>query len=109
VHHGHQVLVETGAGLGANFDDADYLAAGAEIAPDASAVFAGADMIVKVKEPQAREFGLLRDGQILFTYLHLAAARDVADALTTSGAVGIAYETVTDKQGGRAWRPPMWS
>ena len=107
VHHGHQVSVETGAGLGANFDDADYLAVGAEIAPDAAAVFAAADMIVKVKEPQAQEFPLLREGQILFTYLHLAAARDVAEALIAAGSVGIAYETVTDRQGGLPLLAPM--
>lgn len=107
VHHGHGVLVEAGAGSGANFEDTDYLAVGAEIAPDAAAVFAAADMIVKVKEPQAQEFPLLREGQILFTYLHLAAARDVAEALISAGSVGIAYETVTDRHGGLPLLAPM--
>ena len=102
VHHGHQVVVETNAGLGANFDDEDYQAIGAEIAPDAAAVFADTEMIVKVKEPQAEEFPLLREGQVLFTYLHLAAAWDVAEALVSAGSIGIAYETVTDDHGGRS-------
>ncbi len=107
VHHGHQVTVEAEAGLGANFADADYEAAGAEIAPDAAAVFAAADMIVKVKEPQPEEFGLLREGQILFTYLHLAAERDVTQALIDAGAVAIAYETVTGRNGGLPLLAPM--
>lgn len=107
VHHGHQVTVETEAGLGANFADADYGAAGAEIAPDAAAVFTAADMIVKVKEPQPEEFGLLREGQILFTYLHLAAERDVTQALIDAGAVAIAYETVTGRNGGLPLLAPM--
>jgi len=107
VHHGHQVVVESGAGLGANFDDEAYQAVGAEIAPDAAAVFVDAEMIVKVKEPQAQEFSLLRDCQILFTYLHLAAAQDVAEALIRSGSIGIAYETVTDDDGGLPLLAPM--
>lgn len=107
VHHGHQVVVETNAGLGANFDDEDYQAVGAEIAPDAAAVFADTEMIVKVKEPQAEEFPLLREGQVLFTYLHLAAAWDVAEALISAGSIGIAYETVTDDHGGLPLLAPM--
>ncbi|MEP4378017.1 MAG: alanine dehydrogenase [Alphaproteobacteria bacterium] len=107
VHHGHQVMVESAAGLGANFADEDYMAAGAQIAPDAAAVFGAAEMIVKVKEPQHEEFGLLREGQILFTYLHLAAERDVTQALIDAGAVAIAYETVTDRHGGLPLLAPM--
>jgi alanine dehydrogenase len=107
VHHGHQVTVETDAGLGANFADADYEAAGAQIAPDAASVFAAAEMIVKVKEPQHEEFGLLREGQILFTYLHLAAEREVTQALIDAGAVAIAYETVTGRHGGLPLLAPM--
>ena len=107
VHHDHQVIVETEAGLGANFTDGDYLTAGAQIAPDAAAVFAAAEMIVKVKEPQHEEFALLREGQILFTYLHLAAEREVTQALIDAGAVAIAYETVTDRNGGLPLLAPM--
>ena len=76
VAHGHEVLVETGAGTGSGFADAEYAAAGARVVTDAAAVFAGADMIVKVKEPQAAERKMLRDGQVLFTYLHLAPDPD---------------------------------
>ena len=107
VHHGHQVLVETGAGLGIGFEDAAYVAAGAAIAPGAADVFARAGMIVKVKEPQAVEIALLRPGQVLFTYLHLAADREQALGLVASGAVGIAYETVTDARGGLPLLAPM--
>ena len=96
--HGHKVVVETGAGAGIGRTDEDYRTAGAEIAGDAKAVFDRAEMIVKVKEPQASERRMLRDGQILFTYLHLAADRSSAD-LVASGATCIAYETVTDGKG----------
>ena len=92
---GHRVLVQQSAGEGSGFSDTAYQLAGAEIVPTAEAVFATADMIVKVKEPQAEEFGLFRRGQVLFTYLHLAAAPEVAQALMHSGVVGIAYETVS--------------
>lgn len=95
VAQGHQVLVETGAGAAINFTDAQYEAAGAKIAPDAASVFAQAEMIVKVKEPQLAECKMLRKGQILFTYLHLAADAPQAQALIDSGCVAIAYETVT--------------
>ncbi|HCP01684.1 MAG TPA: alanine dehydrogenase, partial [Rhodospirillaceae bacterium] len=107
VHHGHAVTVETAAGLGANFGDEDYVQAGAEIAPDAAALFAAAEMVVKVKEPQPAEFGLLREGQILFTYLHLAAEPEVARALIDVGAIGIAYETVTGREGSLPLLAPM--
>jgi alanine dehydrogenase len=107
VHQGHEVLVETGAGLGIGASDADYVAAGATMAPDAAAVFAAADLIVKVKEPQASERRLLRSGQILFTYLHLAPDPDQAHELMASGATCIAYETVTSPSGGLPLLAPM--
>ncbi|MBF9045899.1 alanine dehydrogenase [Rhodobacterales bacterium LSUCC0031] len=107
VAHGHQVLIETGAGLGAGFDDAAYTAAGAQIAASAEDVFARADMIVKVKEPQAVERARLRKGQILFTYLHLAPDPDQTRDLLASGVTAIAYETVTDALGGLPLLAPM--
>jgi len=107
VAHGHQVLVESKAGAGIDADDAAYAAAGAAIARDAAEVFARADMIVKVKEPQPKEWAQLRSGQILFTYLHLAADAPQARGLMASGATAIAYETVTDAQGGLPLLAPM--
>ena len=104
---GHAVTVETGAGSGIDFTDDDYVAAGATIAPDAASVFAAADMIVKVKEPQLNECAMLRPGQVLFTYLHLAPDPDQAKALIASGATCIAYETVTDRNGGLPLLRPM--
>ena len=107
VTHGHQVAVETGAGQGAGYEDSAYQRAGAEIAADAEAVFASAGLIVKVKEPQQVEWERLRPGQILFTYLHLAPDPAQAEGLLASGAVAIAYETVTDKAGGLPLLAPM--
>ena len=107
VAHGHRVTVETGAGMGIDFTDDDYRAAGGEIAPNAAAVFAAADMIVKVKEPQLHECAMLRPGQTLFTYLHLAADKPQAEALMRSGAIAIAYETVTEPKGGLPLLRPM--
>ena len=107
VAHDHDVIIETGAGLGAGFDDAAYLAAGAEIVATAEAVFARADMVVKVKEPQAIERARLREGQILFTYLHLAPDPDQTRDLLASGVTAIAYETVTDASGGLPLLAPM--
>jgi len=107
VHHGHQVIVEAGAGAEIGFDDADYEAAGAGILARAAEVFATAELIVKVKEPQPEEVGLLRKDQVLFTYLHLAADRELAQGLIRSGAVAIAYETVTDRRGGLPLLAPM--
>jgi alanine dehydrogenase len=107
VHHGHLVVVETGAGSGIGFTDEDYVRAGAAIAPDAAAVFAQADMVVKVKEPQPGEIAMLRPGQVLFTYLHLAADKAQTEGLMRSGAVCIAYETVTDARGGLPLLAPM--
>lgn len=107
IAHGHEVLVETGAGAGAGFTDADYAAAGAQIAHDAAGVFDAADMIVKVKEPQAAERAMLREGQLLFTYLHLAPDPDQTKDLLASGCTAIAYETVTDAAGGLPLLAPM--
>ena len=107
VAHGHTVTIQTGAGIGAGFTDDDYVAAGALIAPTAAAVFEQADMIVKVKEPQVAERRMLRDGQILFTYLHLAPDRKQTEDLLASGCTAIAYETVTDAQGGLPLLAPM--
>jgi alanine dehydrogenase len=106
-HHGHQVLVQAGAGAGIGASDADYQAAGATIAADAASVFAQADMIVKVKEPQAIECHMLREGQLLFTYLHLAPDPEQARLLMASGCTAIAYETVTDAHGGLPLLAPM--
>ena len=92
--NGHEVIVQAGAGDGSVIPDAEYEAQGARIAPDAKAVFAEADMILKVKEPQDSEVDLLREGQLLFTYLHLAPAPELTRRLCESGAVAIAYETV---------------
>ena len=107
VSHGHRVLIETTAGSGAGFEDADYEAAGAEILQTAAEIFATAEMIVKVKEPQATERKILREGQVLFTYLHLAPDPDQTHDLIASGATCIAYETVTDDQGGLPLLAPM--
>jgi alanine dehydrogenase len=94
IKRGHQVVVERSAGADSGYPDADYEQAGAQMTPDHAAVFHQADLIVKVKEPQESEFGLLRAGQILFTYLHLAANRGLTEALLKSGVTGIAYETI---------------
>jgi alanine dehydrogenase len=100
VGHGHQVLVQTLAGAGIGIADAQYKAAGAQIAADAAAVFAQAELVIKVKEPQAAECALLRPGQALFTDLHLAPDPAQAAALLASGCVAIADETVSDCRGG---------
>ncbi len=107
VSHGHTVLVETAAGNGAGFTDADYIAAGATILPTAEEVFGLAEMIVKVKEPQPAERARLREGQVLFTYLHLAPDPEQTHDLMKSGATCIAYETVTDDRGGLPLLAPM--
>lgn len=104
---GHEVWVETNAGAGIGSLDEDYLDAGAVIKSDAATVFAGCDMIVKVKEPQAVERAMLRPGQILYTYLHLAPDPEQTRELIDSGAVCIAYETVTSAQGGLPLLKPM--
>src|SRR2546425_12010548 len=106
-HHGHDVLVETGAGAGSGFTDDAYRAAGARVAKNAEEVFAQMELIVKVKEPQPIEVARLRPDQVLFTYLHLAADRRQAEGLMRSGATAIAYETVTDGRGGLPLLAPM--
>ncbi|WP_180897482.1 alanine dehydrogenase [Martelella soudanensis] len=107
VAHGHQVMIETGAGAGIGAGDDAYRAAGATIAPDAATVFARADMIVKVKEPQPSEWAQLREGQLLYTYLHLAPDPEQTRGLLASGVTAIAYETVTDERGGLPLLAPM--
>ncbi len=104
---GHEVLVETNAGAGIGADDAAYEKAGARIAPDAAEVFADAEMIVKVKEPQPQEWARLSEGQILFTYLHLAPDPKQTEGLMKSGCTAVAYETVTDARGGLPLLAPM--
>jgi alanine dehydrogenase len=104
---GHQVLVESGAGAAIGFDDAAYSAAGGSIAENAAEIFGTADLIVKVKEPQQNEWSQLRPGQVLFTYLHLAADAEQARGLLASGVSAVAYETVTDAQGGLPLLAPM--
>ncbi len=107
VHHGHRVVVETGAGMGIGIDDRTYKNAGADIAPTAAKIFASAEMIVKVKEPQQDECKMLRHGQIIFTYLHLAPDPGQTGMLVESGAIAIAYETVTDRHGHLPLLTPM--
>ncbi len=107
VAHGHEVMIETGAGAGSGFPDADYAAAGASIVDSAEEIFAEAEMIVKVKEPQAEERKRLAEGQVLFTYLHLAPDPEQTRDLLESGVTAIAYETVTDAAGGLPLLAPM--
>ncbi|MEM7404918.1 MAG: alanine dehydrogenase [Pseudomonadota bacterium] len=107
IHHGHTVTVQSGAGNGIGSSDDDYRAAGASIAADAATVFAEADLVIKVKEPQAEERAMLRDGQMLFTYLHLAPDPDQTRELIESGATCVAYETVTSPFGGLPLLAPM--
>ncbi len=105
--HGHTVLIQKGAGLGIGMTDAAYLAAGAEIVETAAEVFSRAEMIIKVKEPQPIECKMLRPGQVLYTYLHLAPDPEQTKGLIDSGCVAIAYETVTDRNGGLPLLAPM--
>ncbi len=104
---GHQVLIETKAGIGAGFKDEDYTRVGADIAVNAADVFAKAEMIVKVKEPQPSELKMLRKGQVLFGYLHLAPDPEQARSLMESSCIAIAYDTVTDSRGGLPLLAPM--
>jgi alanine dehydrogenase len=96
---GNHVLVEKGAGLGSGFSDEAYVTAGAEIVDDPADIFARSEMIIKVKEPLAREYPLVRAGQLIFTYFHFAASRELTQAMVDSGCVAIAYETVEDRHG----------
>ena len=96
-NHGHEVIIQDNAGFGAGFENADYEKVGAKIAPSAGDIFNDSDMIVKVKEPLSNEVSMLRENQILFTYLHLSAAPDLTKGLVDSKSICIAYETVTDE------------
>ncbi|MFF0815151.1 alanine dehydrogenase [Rhodococcus sp. NPDC003318] len=107
VTHGHQVLVETGAGAGSSMTDDDYRAAGARIVADADTVWHEADLLLKVKEPVPEEYPRLRADQVLFTYLHLAASRDCTDALLAAGTTAVAYETVRGADGSLPLLAPM--
>ena len=107
IRYGHQILVESNAGLAIGYGDEDYIKAGALIAKSAAEVFERAEMIIKVKEPQASEYKMLRSGQLLFTFLHLAADQELAKGLLDSDCVAIAYETVTDDNGGLPLLAPM--
>ncbi|MDA8917345.1 alanine dehydrogenase [Flavobacteriaceae bacterium] len=106
-NQGHRVLLETSAGMGSGMSDEDYIAAGATIVASAEEVFAKADMIVKVKEPLAAEYELIRAGQIVFTYFHFASSLELTEAMIKSKAICIAYETVEDKQGRLPLLTPM--
>ena len=105
--HGHQVFVEHAAGLGIGYGDDAYRAAGATIAETSGPIFEAAELIVKVKEPQPAEIARLRRGQMLFTYLHLAADKTQTEGLLRSGATCVAYETVTDRFGALPLLAPM--
>ena len=107
VRAGHKVLVEAGAGLGSGLADHDYLRHGAEMMPSGAEIYDRADMIIKVKEPQAEEIPHLREGQIVFTYFHFAADRDLTDGVLQSGCTAVAYETLRDKHGNLPLLTPM--
>ena len=106
-NHGHEVLIQDNAGFGAGFENEDYQNAGAHIAPTAGDVFNDSDMIVKVKEPQSDEVSMLRENQLLFTYLHLSAAPELTKGLVESKSICIAYETVTDENNRLPLLAPM--
>ncbi len=107
VAHGHEVFVQSGAGIGSSIDDAEYAAAGAKLLESADEVWGNADLVLKVKEPIAEEYHRLRDGLVLFTYLHLAADKTLTEELLRSGTTGIAYETVQLPSGGLPLLYPM--
>jgi alanine dehydrogenase len=107
VRQGHEVLVEAGAGEGSAIDDSMFEGQGARVVPDAPALFGESELVLKVKEPQPEEVGLLRDGQVLFTYLHLAPNPELTHGLASSGATCIAYETVEDADGNLPLLAPM--
>lgn len=107
VQRGHTVLVEAGAGLGSGYEDERYVSAGAQIVADHADVFGRADMIIKVKEPLGEEFGLMRDGQVVFTYFHFAADRNLTEACLKAKITAVAYETLTDSQGRLPLLTPM--
>jgi alanine dehydrogenase len=104
---GHTVLVQTGAGIGSSIADDQYASCGAEIVPDAAAVWSRADMIVKVKEPMPSEWPMMRSGQLVFTYFHFAADEHLTHACLKAGITAVAYETITDARGGLPLLTPM--
>lgn len=107
VSRGHTVMIETGAGVGAGFSDEEYAKGGCRIIPTAAEVYAASEMIIKVKEPEECEYPLLREGQILYTYLHLASNKALADLLLARGVKAVAYETITDSEGNLPCLRPM--
>lgn len=107
VRNGHSVTIEAGAGMGSGFSDEQYLAAGCSVEADKKKLFQNAEMIVKVKEPLPEEYGLFRSGQILYTYLHLAADKSLTEAMLASGVIGVAYETVQESDGSLPLLIPM--
>src|SRR6056297_1741940 len=107
VERGHRVIVEADGGLGSGFTDDDYIHAGAEMVANGPDVFARADLIVKVKEPQPEEYDLIRSGQTIFTFFHFAASRPLTEAMIQSGATCIAYETLRDHRGRLPLLTPM--
>ncbi|MEU4344290.1 alanine dehydrogenase [Nocardia sp. NPDC023852] len=107
VSRGHEVYLEAGAGRGSTFEDESYTVAGARVLDTADEVWGTADLVLKVKEPVTEEYGRLRENQVLFTYLHLAASKECTDALLTSGSTAIAYETVTGRDGSLPLLAPM--
>jgi len=106
-HHGHTVLVQKDAGMGSGFDDRDYERSGAEVVEDPAEIFRRADMIVKVKEPLPQEYDLIREGQVVFTYFHFAASRELTEAIIRTKCVAIAYETVQKDDGSLPLLIPM--
>ena len=107
VQGGHKVLIQSGAGLGSGFSNERYIQAGAGMKPDATTVWTGSDMILKVKEPLPQEYDLMKEDQIIFTYLHLAAERKLAEALVKNKVIGIAYETIQTDKGALPLLAPM--
>ena len=107
VKYSHEVFIEKGAGEGSGFEDEEYAKAGAKLLDTAAEVWAVSDMLIKVKEPLEAEYKLIRNGQIVYTYLHLAANKPLTDALLASGCKGVAYETITDRKGGLPLLKPM--
>ena len=107
VRRGHEVLFETEAGAGSGFPNVEYEAVGVKIVPDRDKVYAAADLIVKVKEPLPEEWPLMREGQVMFTYFHFAADRELYDGVLATGSVAIAYETITDREGRLPLLTPM--
>jgi alanine dehydrogenase len=107
IARGHQVIVQSGAGLGSGLADQDYLRAGAELVTSGADIFSQADLIIKVKEPQADEYPWIRSGQLIFTYFHFAASRKLTDAMIGTGATCLAYETLRDSQGRLPLLTPM--